>query len=319
MLSNLINRNYFVVFMGLAMIIATPTLSLATDASELTEIENEISVNLEDEGFTTADYDRSAISISESNKRTDARSSSHSHGRHSNDRDRSYVIKQREARNGPYTTNTVVVKKSDNAWYPSGLGVTLFGGVARPILANRFITTKPIVGVGLDIPLSYNIGLEMNSFFARYKVSSLAFVYDTNTFYNQYDPFYLYGSYGRFIEVDSAREFELGSLLRYEFFHDLPLTPYVGAGFSWHKTEYLGSLWYSSENTPNDSFSQTAWTIDGAAGVRLRLGRRLTFDGRAKFETVVNNRDRYRSYVDGVAKANDRERFQLLGGITFEM
>lgn len=306
--------------MGLAFLFSA--ISLAND-TELSEIENEISVNLEDEGFTTADYDRSRVSISEKERQKEAGSNipTHkgAHSRYNDDEDRAYVVKQREARNGPYTTNTVVLQKRDNAWYPTGLGVSLFGGVSKPILANRFITTKPIVGIGLDIPLSYNMGLEMNSFFTRYRVQSLAYVFDTNTFYNYYDPNYLGGTYGRYIEIDSARELNLASMLRYELFYDLPLTPYIGAGFGWHKTEYLGSLWYASQNTPNDSFSQTTWTLDGAAGARLRLGRRLTLDGRAKFESAINNRNMYRSYVDGIAKANDRERFQILGGITFEM
>ncbi|OGQ34256.1 MAG: hypothetical protein A3F16_07960 [Deltaproteobacteria bacterium RIFCSPHIGHO2_12_FULL_43_9] len=323
MQTNLVLKNYLMTFLiGLAFVFTAPTASFAND-TELSDIENEISVNLEDEGFTTADYDRSSVSISEKARQKEARSRSgkgaHSRSSYYDEDDRAYVVKQREARNGPYTTNTVVLQKRDNAWYPTGLGISVFGGVSKPILANRFITTKPIVGIGLDIPLSYNMGLEMNSFFTRYKVQGLAYVFDTNTFYNYYDPFYLGGTYGRFIEIDSAREIDMGSMLRYEMFYDLPLTPYIGAGVGWHKTEFMGSLWYLSQNTPNDSFSQTTWTLDGAAGARLRLGRRLTLDGRAKFESAINNRNKYRSYVDGISKANDRERFQILGGITFEM
>lgn len=320
--NNLIKTYLMALLFGLTLFIAKQSVSFAQD-SEVSDVENEISVGLEDEGFSTQDYDRSAISITDKERQTNVRSNSRAREAHgfadTREADQGYVVKRRDARNGPYTTNTVVLQKRENAWYPTGLGVTLFGGVSKPIYANRFISTRPVVGIGLDVPLSYNMGLEMNSFFARSGVKGQAFVYDTNTFYNQYDPGYLYGTYGRVIEIDSSREFDLGTMLRYEMFYDLPLTPYIGAGFSWHRTEYLGSLWYSSQNTPNDSFSQTAWTIDTAVGLRLRLGRRLSLDARAKFDTVINNRNSYKSYVDGVAKANDRERFQVIGGLTFEM
>ena len=36
-------------------------------------------------------------------------------------------------------------------------GITLFGGVSKPILANKFVTTKPVAGVGMEVKLAKNM------------------------------------------------------------------------------------------------------------------------------------------------------------------
>ena len=313
---------------ALLVIIGTHAISFADDV-DLKQIENEISVNVEDEGLSAVDYDRSAVAINQRNARTEVGTSASAGSAHaqagfgstaSDDDSGAIVVKKRGFKDGRYHSDTVVVEKRGYAWMPASLGISIFGGVSKPIFANKFISTKPIVGIGLDVPLSNNIALEGNAFFARYNVNSIAYVYSTDTFWGAYSPSALYSQWGRVLELDSAREMDLGTMLRYEMFYDLPLTPFIAGGFGYHRIQYLGSLWENTPNSPNDSYTTTTWTMDAAAGLRLRLGRRLTLDGRVKYESAMNNRNRYMTtYVNGEQKANDRERFQIIGGLTFEM
>ncbi|HLB59802.1 MAG TPA: hypothetical protein VJL87_06965, partial [Bdellovibrionota bacterium] len=54
---------------ALLVIIGTHAISFADDV-DLKQIENEISVNVEDEGLSAVDYDRSAVAINQRNART---------------------------------------------------------------------------------------------------------------------------------------------------------------------------------------------------------------------------------------------------------